>query len=172
MSTNSEKTPIDYEYTMNEGQTILRSIWGGQLARVTAVALIMSALTNVPILLYSGGLSLFLNLAIALSLTVLIFLTPHYMFHRLLERAKEEMLSKVLNLRSKIDISRLEDLGRSMDKEGKIDNMFQLIYLSQYEAGLRNRSTWIVNLEVIMELLVVGSLHVMFMEILTTLTGI
>jgi hypothetical protein len=36
---------------------------------------------------------------------------------------------------------------------------------------LRSRSTWLVDLEVVVELLVVGSIHVIFMEILTMLVG-
>ena len=60
--------PINYEYIMDEGQSILRRSWGGLVGKATAVALIMSALTNVPILLYSGGMSLYLNLFIALYL--------------------------------------------------------------------------------------------------------
>ena len=62
---------------------------------VTVLALVMSALTNVPILLYSGSMSLLMNLAIALTLTALIFVVPHYMFHRMLERAKDEMMVEV-----------------------------------------------------------------------------
>ncbi len=39
------------------------------------------------------------------------------------------------------------------------------------EGDLRSRSTWLVDLEVVVELLVVGSIHVIFMEILTMLMG-
>jgi hypothetical protein len=46
-----------------------------------------------------------------------------------------------------------------------------LIYLTQYEGDLRSRSTWLVDFEVVVELLVVGSIHVIFMEILTMFMG-
>ncbi len=154
---------------MGEGQPILRRHWGGQLARVTAIALIMSALTNVPILLYSGEMSLYLNLGVALILTILIFLVPHYMFHRMLEKAKEELLSHTLKLRSKIDLARLEGSNKGLGDELKTDNMLDLIYLTQFEGNLRNRSTWLVDLEAMVELLVVASIHVIFNEILTQL---
>jgi len=166
-----EKTPIDYEYIMNEGQSLLRGLWGGLVGKATAVALILSALTNVPIIIYSGGMSLFLNLAIAMVLTILIFIVPHYMFHRLLERAKEEMLFKVLSIRRKFSLNSIEELGRGTDDQLSIGDMLELIYLTQYEGDLRSRSTWLVDLEVVVELLVVGSIHVIFMEILTMLVG-
>ena len=166
-----EKIPINYEYVVNEGQSLLRSLWGGLVGKATAVALILSALTNVPIIIYSGGMSLFLNLAIAMVLTILIFIVPHYMFHRLLERAKEEMLSKVLGIKRRLGFNTIEDLGRDMDDKRSVDDMLDLIYLTQYEGDLRSRSTWLVDLEVVVELLVVGSIHVIFMEILTMLAG-
>ena len=166
-----EKIPIDYEYVVNEGQSLLRGLWGGLVGRATAVALILSALTNVPIIIYSGSMSLFLNLAIAMVLTILIFIVPHYMFHRLLERAKEEMLSKVLSIRRKLSLDSIEDLGRGTDDQRNIGDMLELIYLTQYEGDLRGRSTWLVDLEVVVELLVVGSIHVIFMEILTMFVG-
>jgi ABC-type multidrug transport system fused ATPase/permease subunit len=165
-----EKIPIDHEYLMNEGQLLLRGLWGGLVGKSTAVALILSALTNVPIIIYSGGMSLFLNLAIALVLTILIFIVPHYMFHRLLERAKEEMLSKVLSIRKKFSLDSIEDLGRGTDDQRSVGDMLELIYLTQYEGDLTSRSTWLFDLEVVVELLVVGSIHVIFMEILTMLT--
>jgi len=128
----------------------------------------MSALTNVPILLYSGSTSLLMNLAIALTLTTLIFVAPHYMFHRMLERARDETLSEVSERRralrsngqsSKVGAQSVDDVGR----------MLNMIYLTQYEGVLGSRSTWLVDLEVVVELLVVGSLHVTFMEILNIL---
>jgi hypothetical protein len=162
-----EKYPIDYEYIMGKGNPLLRKYWGGQLGRVTVIALIMSALTNVPVLLYSGEMSLYLNLTIALVLTLLIFIVPHYMFHRVLERAREELISRILELRSNKGYTRLEDLDRSLGDEQKANGMLNLIYLTQYEGNLRARSTWLVDLEAVVELLVVGSIHVIFMEILT-----
>jgi ABC-type multidrug transport system fused ATPase/permease subunit len=141
------------------------------VGRATAVALILSALTNVPIIIYSGGFSLFLNLAIAMVLTILIFIVPHFMFHRLLEEAKDEMLSKVLKMRRKLNLDTLKDLGKETDDQRNIGDMLELIYLTQYEGDLRSRSTWLVDLEVVFELLVVGSIHVIFMEILTMLVG-
>ena len=162
------KTPIDAEYLLDEGQPIFQRLWGGQILMVTALALIMSALTNVPILLYSGSTSLLINLTIALTLTALIFVVPHYMFHRMLEKAKEEVLANVSErrraLRSNVQSGKegtqiIDDVGRMLD----------MIYLTQYEGVLGNRSTWLVNLEVVVELLVVGSLHVTFMEILNIL---
>jgi len=156
---------------VNEGQSLLRGHWGGLVGRATAVALILSALTNVPIIIYSGGMSLFLNLGIAMVLTILIFIVPHYMFHRLLERAKEEMLSKVLSIRRKLRLGSIEDLGRGTDVQRNIGDKLDLVYLTQYEGDLRSRSTWLVDFEVVLELLVVGSIHVVFMEILTMLMG-
>ena len=103
-------------------------------------------------------------------LTILIFIVPHYMFHRLLERAKEEMLSKVLSIRRKLSSDSIEDLGRGTDYQRNVGDMLELIYLTQYEGDLRSRGTWLVDLEVVVELLVVGSIHVIFMEILTMLT--
>lgn len=168
MYTLFEKTPINQEYLLDEGQPILRRLWGGQILRVTALALAMSALTNVPILLYSGSISLLLNLTIALTLTTLIFVVPHYIFHKMLERAKEDTLTEVSE--------RLRAL-RSDGQAGKggthsvdeIGRMLDVIYLTQYEGVLSNRGTWLVDLEVVVELLVVGSLHVTFMEILSIL---
>jgi hypothetical protein len=90
------------------------------------------------------------------------------MFHRMLEKAKEEVLANVSErrraLRSNVQSGRegtqiIDDVGRMLD----------MIYLTQYEGVLGNRSTWLVNLEVVVELLVVGSLHVTFMEILNIL---
>jgi hypothetical protein len=161
-----EKTPVDYEYILSEGQPVLRRLWGGQLMRVTAVALILSALTNVPILLYSGSASLLLNLTIALALTTLIFVVPHYMFHRLLERAKENMLAKVLDARRKMGFVGVDQVGRGDESGNAIGNMLGSIYLTQYEGVLSSKTTWLINLEVVAELLIVGSLHVTFMEIL------
>lgn len=160
-----EKTPINLEYLLDEGQPILRRLWGGQILRITTVALVMSALTNVPILLYSGGASLLVNLAIALTLTALIFVAPHYMFHRMLERAKDERLAEVSERRRELRSEGPPGKGdaRSVDDVGR---MLDVIYLTQYEGVLANRNTWLVDLEVVVELLVVGSLHVIFMEIL------
>jgi hypothetical protein len=159
------KTPIDTEYLLDEGQSIFQRLWGGQILRVTVIALIMSALTNVPILLYSGTTSLLINLAIALTLTALIFVVPHYMFHSMLEKAKEEMLTQVVERRRALRSDMKPSKGDTQiinDVERKLD----VIYLTQYEGAISNRSTWLVNLEVVAELLVVGSLHVTFMEIL------
>jgi len=159
------KTPIDVEYLLDEGQSIFQRLWGGQILRVTVIALIMSALTNVPILLYSGSTSLLINLAIALTLTALIFVVPHYMFHIMLEKAKEEMLARVVERRRALRSDMKPSKGGTQiinDVERKLD----VIYLTQYEGVLSNRSTWLVNLEVVAELIVVGSLDVTFMEIL------
>ena len=160
-----EKTPINSEYLLDEGQPIFRRLWGGQILRITALALVMSALTNVPILLYSGSTSLLMNLAIALSLTALIFVAPHYMFHRMLEKAKDETLAEVSERRRKLRSDGPIGKGgaKSVDDVGR---MLDVIYLTQYEGVLVNRNTWLVDLEVVVELLVVGSLHVIFMEIL------
>ena len=160
-----EKTPINADYLLDEGQPILRRLWGGQILRITALALVMSALTNVPILLYSGSTSLLMNLAVALTLTALIFVAPHYMFHRMLERAKEETLAEVSRRRRTLRSEEMPGRGdaQSVDDIGR---MLDMIYLTQYEGVLANRNTWLVDLEVVVELLVVGSLHVIFMEIL------
>ena len=86
----------------------------------------------------------------------------------MLEKAKEEVLANVSErrrgLRSNVQSGKegtqiIDDVGRMLD----------MIYLTQYEGVLGNRSTWLVNLEVVVELLVVGSLHVTFMEILNIL---
>jgi hypothetical protein len=160
------KTPINTTYLLEDGQKILRKLWGGQILRITIVALIMSALTNVPILLYSGSASLLLNLAIALTLTAFIFVTPHYMFHRMLERAKENVLEDISKRRRTLMIENHEDSSQSDD----LGRMLDLIYLTQYEGVISSRSTWVVDLAVILELLVVGSLHVTFMELLNFFT--
>jgi len=164
-----EKTRINQRYLLDEGQPIFRKLWGGQILRITAVALIMSALTNVPILLYSGSTSLLMNLAIALTLTTLIFVAPHYMFHRMLKRAKDEMLAEVSQRRRALgsDWQPGKEGARDVDDVGR---MLDVIYLTQYEGVLSNRSTWLVDLKVVVELLVVGSLHVTFIEILNILT--
>ena len=162
-----EKIPIDSEYLLDEGQPILRRSWGDLVEKAMVVTLIMSALTNVPILLYSGEMRSFLNLGLALALTTLIFLVPHYMFHKMLERAKDEMLSRVLRLRGKLGFGRLEELSRSTSSERKTDEMLNLIYLTQYERSLRSRSTWLVDLKAVAELLAAGSVHVVFLELLT-----
>ena len=161
--------PIDYEYIMDEGHSILRRFWGGLVGKATAVALFMSALTNVPILLYSGSMSLYLNLSIALALTTLVFIVPHYMFHRMLEKAKEEMLHRTTKLREKLSLASLEDLGKSLSDRNRTDRMLDLIFLTHYEGNLMNRHTWLVDLEAVIELLVVASVHVVFMEVLTLL---
>ena len=43
-----------------------------------------------------------------------------------------------------------------------------LVYLTQFEGSLRNRSTWLVDLAVV-KLLVVGSILIVFMKIFTQL---
>lgn len=164
-----EKTPIDHEYILNEGQPVLRRLWGSQILMVMVVALVMSMLTNVPILIYSGNMSLTINLAIALALTALIFVVPHYMFHRMLERAKNEVLAKVLETRRRIGFMGIDQIGSHRKSEGVAENMLDLIFLAEYEGTISNRGTWLVDLEVVFELLVVGSLHVTFMEILNML---
>lgn len=168
MYTIFEKTPINREYLLDEGQPILRRLWGGQILRVTALALIMSALANVPVLLYSGSTSLLMNLAIALALTTLIFVVPHYMFHRALERAKEDTLTEVSHRKRALQSS-VQTTERNTQSAEDVGRMLDLIYLTQYGGVLRNRSTWLVDLEVVVELLVVGFLHVTFMEILSIL---
>ena len=82
------------------------------------------------------------------------------MFHRLLEKAKEEMLSKVRSIRRRLSLDSIEDLGRGTDDQRNIGVKLDLIYLTQYEGNLARRSTWLVDLEVVVELLVVGSIHV------------
>lgn len=161
-----EKIPINTEYLMGEGQPILRRLWGDLIGKVTVVAFIMSTLINVPILLYSGWLGSFFNLVLALALTVVIFLFPHYMFHRMLEKSKEEMLSQVLKQQKNLGHIGLEDLGESVDDKLKTSQLMTLIYLTQYEWNLRTRSTWLVDLKAVAELLIVASIHVMLMEVL------
>ncbi len=159
-----EATPLNAEYLLDEGRSIFQKQWGGQILRITIFALAMSALANVPILLYSGSSSILLNLTIALALTTLIFVAPHYMFHRMLERAKEEVLANVSGRRRELGLQK-----RGITESGEVGRMLDIIYLTQYEAALASRSTWLVNLEVVAELLVVGSLHVTFMEVLNIL---
>jgi hypothetical protein len=161
------KTPINMEYLLDEGQPLFQKLWGGQILRVTIIALVMSALTNIPIMLYSGNTSIIINLAIALTLTAFIFIVPHYMFHNMLEKAKEEMIHKISEERRMLAFHEEKQKGvRTIDDVGR---MLDVIYLTQYEGIVSNRSTWLVNLEVVAELLVVGSLHVTFMELLNLL---
>jgi hypothetical protein len=162
-----EKTKVNVEYLIDEGQPLLRRLWGGQIMRITALTLIMSALTNVPIMLYSGSTSIMINLAIALTLTAFIFVVPHVMFHRMLERAKEEELARVSERRRGLRLD-LND-GNGVAQQDSVGKMLDLIYLTQYEGMLSTRNTWLVDLEVVIELLVVGSLHVTFMEALNVL---
>ena len=162
-----ENTPINSETLLDVGQPIFKRFWGGQILRITTLALIMSALTNVPVLLYSGSTGFLLNLVIALTLTVFIFVVPHVMFHRMLERAKEEVLEHVSQRRRSLRNN--VRFGSVIEDAENVGRMLDIIYLTQYEGVLENRGTWLVNLEVIMELLVVGSLHVTFMEILNIL---
>ncbi|MFX1603473.1 MAG: hypothetical protein ACFFCK_08310 [Promethearchaeota archaeon] len=161
-----EKTPIDAEYLMEEGYLILRPSWGSLIVRVTVVAFIMSALINVPILLHSGALGSFLNLALAFALSVIIFLLPHHMFHRMLQNAKDKMLSQVKGYREGLGVVGLRQFG-SIDDDTKMSKMVNSIYLTQYEWMLQNRSTWLVDLKAVTELLAVASMHVLLMEVLT-----
>lgn len=161
------KIRLDSEYLIDEGQPILHRLWGDQVEKVTVVAFIMSALTNVPILLYSGEMSLFLNLALSLALTTLIFLVPHYMFHRMLEKARDEMLFRALKLRGDWGMTSLEKLGANASDEHTTRKMLDLIFLAQYEGNLMNRSTWLVDLGAVTELLVVAFVHVILIEILS-----
>lgn len=161
-----ERIPINAEYLMGEGQPILRRLWGDLIGKVTVVAFIMSTLINVPILLYSGWLGSFFNLVLALALTVVIFLFPHYMFHRMLEKAKVEMLSRVLKQQENLGHIGLENLGKGVDDKSKTSQLMTLIYLTQFEWNLRTRSTWLVDLKAVAELLLVASIHVMLMEVL------
>jgi hypothetical protein len=162
-----EKIPINSEYLVGEGYPILRRSWGDLIIRVTIVAFIMSALINVPILLHSGALGSFLNLVLAFALTVIIFLFPHYMFHRMLEKAKDEMLSQVQEYRKTLGVVGVDQFGSSGNEDMKISKMLNLIYWSQYEWILQNKSTWMVDLKAVVELLVVASMHVLLMEVLT-----
>lgn len=106
-----EKIPINSEYLLGEGEPTLRRRCGSLIITATVIAFILSALINVPILLFSGELRLFLNLALAIALTIVIFLFPHYMFHRMLEKAKNEILSQILSLQKNLGFRGLEDLG-------------------------------------------------------------
>ena len=164
-----EKIPLNPEYLVGEGYPILRRSWGDLIIRVTIIAFIMSALINVPILLHSGALGPFLNLALAFGLTVIIFLFPHYMFHRMLEKAKDEMLLRVQGYRKDLGMVGLEQFRGSGNDNLQISKMMNLIYLTQYEWTLQNRSTWLVDLKAVAELLVVASMHVFLIEVLTLL---
>ena len=164
-----ETIPINPEYLVGEGYPILHRSWGDLISKVTIVAFIMSALINVPILLHSGALGSFLNLALAFALTVIIFLFPHYMFHRMLEKAKDEMLLRVQGYRKDLGMVGLEQFRGSGNDNLQISKMMNLIYLTQYEWTLQNRSTWLVDLKAVAELLVVASMHVFLMEVLTLL---
>ncbi|MFX1563627.1 MAG: hypothetical protein ACFFDP_10025, partial [Promethearchaeota archaeon] len=162
-----EKTPLDYEYLLGEGKVILRRRWGGLIIRVTVFAFILSALTNVPILLFSGEIGSLLNLVLALALTIVIFLFPHYMFHRMLEKSKDEMLLRVWKLQKEHGLTRLEEIsGDSVDEQG-LSAKLNLIFLVQYEWSLKVGSTWLVDLKAVVELLLVASIHVLFMEALS-----
>lgn len=161
-----ERIPIDSEYVLEEGRPIIRKLWGDLVVGVTVVAFIMSALTNVPVLLYSGEIRSFLNLALALFLPIIIFLFPHYLFHRMLRRAKDEMQTRILEQKKKLGPWHLEEIVGSMDEQ-KTTEMLNLVYLTQYEWNVRSKSTWLVDLKAVTELLVVATMHFVLLEILT-----
>ncbi len=162
-----EKIPLNSEYLMGEGYAILRQSWGDLISKITIVAFIMSALINVPILLHSGVLGSLLNLVLAFVLTVIIFLFPHFMFHRMLGKAKKELQLRIQNDRKNLGVIGLEQFESSEVETSKVLKMLNLIYLTQYEWTLQNRSTWLVDLKAVAELLVVASMHILLMEVLT-----
>lgn len=164
-----ERIPINSEYLLEEGRLIIRRLWGGLIAEVTVVAFIMSALTNVPILLYSGEIRSLLNLGLALALTIIIFLLPHYLFHRMLERAKGEVQKRILEHKNKLGSWQLEDVVGKIAEQESI-KMLNLVYLTQYEWNMRAKSTWLVDLKAVTELLVVAAIHFILLEFLTLIT--
>ncbi|MFX1559257.1 MAG: hypothetical protein ACFFBL_01590 [Promethearchaeota archaeon] len=164
-----EKIPVNSEYLLEEGRIIIRKLWGGLIAEVTVVAFTMSALTNVPILLYSGELRLLLNLTLALALSIIIFLLPHYLFHRMLERAKDEIQMRVLKQKRKLGSVQLESFSEKREEQDTI-MMLNLVYLTQYEGNMSAKSTWLVDLKAVTELLVVAAMHFILLEVLTFFT--
>ena len=92
-----------------------------------------------------------MNLAIALTLTAFIFVAPHFMFHRMLERAKEKVLAGVYEKRRALRSYTQSSKGDTQDVDD-VSRMLDLIYLTQYEGVLGNQGTWLVDLEVVMEL--------------------
>jgi len=151
-----ERTPTNREYLLNEGLPILKRCWGGLILRSSMLALVMSTLTNAPILLYSGSVGLLANLGMALALTTLIFVVPHYMFHRLLERAKEETLTDVSEKLKRLGTAEQPSKGDAWDLNS-VKTMLDKIYLTQYEIALRTRRTWLADLEMVVGLLAVVS---------------
>jgi hypothetical protein len=166
-----ERIPADPKFLLEEGRPIIGKLWGGLIARVTVVAFIMSALTNVPILLYSGEIGLVLNLGLALTLTIVIFVLPHYMFHRMLERAKDEIQTEVLEHKKKLGPWHWNGLASSIGDQETF-RMLNLVYLNQYEFNIKAKSTWLVDLKAVTELLVVAAMHFILLEVLTLLTHV
>jgi hypothetical protein len=164
-----ERIPVNSEYLLEEGRPIIRKLWGALIAEVTVIAFIMSALTNVPILFYSGEIRSFLNLALALVLTIVIFILPHYLFHRMLRRAKDEIQTQILEHKEKLSPWRLEGLVGKADEQETL-RMLNLVYLTQYEWNMKAKSTWLVDLKAITELLVVAAMHFILLEVLTLLS--
>ncbi|MFW9890391.1 MAG: hypothetical protein ACFFER_19610 [Candidatus Thorarchaeota archaeon] len=163
-----ERIPVDPKFLLEEGRPIIRKLWGGLIARVTVVAFIMSALTNVPILLYSGETRSLLNLGLALTLTITIFILPHYLFHRMLERAKDEIHAEVVEHKKKLGLWQWEPPASSIDEKETL-RMLSLVYLNQYEWNMSAKSTWLVDLKAVTELLVVATMHFVLLEVLTLL---
>ncbi|MHA2143557.1 MAG: hypothetical protein ACXADD_18925 [Candidatus Thorarchaeota archaeon] len=164
-----ERIPINPGYLLEEGRPIIRKLWGALIARVTVVAFIMSALTNVPILFYSGEIRSFLNLGLALTLTIVIFILPHYLFHRMLRRAKDEIQIEILEHKKKLGPWQLNGFASEIDDQETL-RMLNLVYLNQYEWNMKAKSTWLVDLKAVTELLVVAAMHFILLEVLTLLT--
>ncbi len=149
-----EKTPIDREYLLDEGLPILKKQWGGLILRVTVIALVMVTLTSVPILLYSGSVGLLVNLGMALTLTALIFVVPHFIFHRLLEREKDEGLFEISEKLKKLKSYEEPNEGDAPDMNS-MRRMLDKINLTQRLEALRSRGTWLVDSATMVEVLAV-----------------
>jgi hypothetical protein len=149
-----ERTPLDREYLLEEGLPTLKKQWGGLILRSTIIALIMSSLTSVPILFYSGSVGLLANLGMALTLTGLIFVAPHYMFHRLLERAKEETLVEISEKLNRLKADEQLGSGNTWNLDS-VRTMLDKIHLTMYQGMLRTRGTWLLDPAMVVELLAV-----------------
>jgi hypothetical protein len=84
----------------------------------------------------------------------------------MLGKAKEEVLLWIQNDRKNLGVVGLDQFESSEAETSKVLKMLNLIYLTQYEWTLQNRSTWLVDLKAVAELLIMASMHILLMEVL------
>ncbi len=122
---------------------------------------IVSTVVHVPFILYIWALTLehtvlvYIPYASIVIILVPTFVFPHYYFHKLFHKLKEDRLKEFREL-SKAPVIREED---------KINKI--LLFLEKRE--VEKADTWLFDPKVLVEVLVVALMHVILVEILTIL---